>query len=274
MNPVKPMKLAVTGKGGVGKTLLSSTLARIYADEGRNVFAIDADSASNLAAGLGFPEEVAMQVTPISSLKKLLDRRKSDAPIRMVEGRLEVEPDVSDLPEKYAVTYNGVQLLKMGTIPEGGSGCACGINSALRKLLEHLLFEQGDVVILDMEAGIEHLGRSTAKSVDMLVVVVEPGRVSLEIAHTIRRLAADIGLTRVYAVANRVREEAESASIKRALGEIPLLGEIPYDPALPLADLEGKTPYDSSPTVVEAVRAIRGRIEQVERQAEAEATPR
>jgi CO dehydrogenase maturation factor len=255
------MRLAVTGKGGVGKTLFSSTLARIYAGEGRNVFAIDADSASNLAAGLGFPPDVAAQVTPISTLKKLLDRRTTDAPIKMVDGRLQAEPEVSDLPDRYAVTYNGVQLLKMGTIPEGGSGCACGINSALRKLLGHLLFEPQDVVILDMEAGIEHLGRSTAKSVDFLVVVVEPGRVSLEVARTIRRLAADIGLESLYAVANRVRDEREAEIIEKGLDGIPLLGSIPYDPDLALADLEGKTPYEASEQIVEAVRSVKARLE-------------
>lgn len=254
------MKLAVTGKGGVGKTTLTATLARLYAAEGNAVYAIDADPSSNLALALGFPPALAARITPISQLKPLLEERAADAPVRFVDGALQIMPEVGDLSDEYAVAHNGVRLLKMGTIPAGGSGCACAINSATRALLHHLLLEEGDVLLMDMVAGVEHLGRATADAVDALLVVVEPGRASLEVARDIRQLAADINLTRVYAVANRVRDDAERDAVAARLEGIPLLGVLRYDPAVIAADLDGVTPYDAGLPLVDEVRAVRAQL--------------
>ncbi len=260
------MKIAVTGKGGVGKTTLSATLARLYANEGRSVIAVDADPASNLASALGFPPELINELTPISALKGVIEERIAEAPAKFVDGELRITPNVVDFPAKYSVAQDGVSLIKMGTIPEGGGGCACGINSALRALLHHLILEQDDVLIMDMVAGVEHLGRGTADSVDAMVVVVEPGRASLELAPKIKKLAADLGMERVYAVANRVRSEVEHEFIARKLTErpnaMPLIGVIRYDEDIVLADMEGQTPYDAGLPLVDEVRAIKAALEE------------
>lgn len=237
------------------RSLLRGSLLQVFASARR------ADPASNLALALGFPPALAARITPISQLAPLLEARAADAPVRFVDGALQLVPEVSDLAVEYAVAHNGVHLLKMGTIPSGGSGCACAINSATRALLHHLLLEADDVLLMDMVAGVEHLGRATADAVDALLVVVEPGRASLEVAHEIRRLAADINLTRVYAAANRVRGIAERDALAARLEDIPLLGALRYDPAVIAADLGGVTPYDASLPLVEEVRAVRAQLE-------------
>jgi CO dehydrogenase maturation factor len=149
----------------------------------------------------------------------------------------------------------------MGTIPAGGSGCACAINNATRALMHHLLLEADDVLLMDMEAGVEHMGRATADAVDALLVVVEPGRASLEVANAIQRLAADINLTRIYAVANRVRSDAERDLLAARLEGVPFLGALRYDPAVIEADLDEVTPYDAGLPLVEEVRAVRAQLE-------------
>jgi CO dehydrogenase maturation factor len=256
------VKLAITGKGGAGKTLLTATLARLYATEGRAVYAIDADPSSNLAMALAFPPEVAKRIIPISKLAPLLEERVADAPVRFVDGVLQVTPEVGDLGVDYAVAYNGVRLLKMGAIPAGGSGCACAINSATRALMHHLLLDEEEVLLMDMVAGVEHLGRATADAVDAMLVMVVPGRASLQIAHEICRLAADINLTRIFAVANRVRTTAEQEAIAARLGDIPLLGALRYDPAIVEADLDGVAPFDAGLPIVEEIRAVRTRLDE------------
>ncbi len=255
------MKLAITGKGGVGKTTLTATLARLYAAEGHPVYTIDADPSSNLALALAFPPALAARIIPISKLAPQLEERATDAPVRFVDGVLQVEPEVGDLATEYAIAHNGVRLLKMGSIPAGGSGCACAINNATRALVNHLLLEEKDVLLMDMEAGIEHMGRATARAVDALIVVVEPGRASLEIAQDIRRLAADIGLMRIYAVANRIRNSAQRQAISARLDGIPLLGTIGYDPAIIEKDMEGITAFDAGLPLVDEVRTIRAALD-------------
>jgi CO dehydrogenase maturation factor len=250
------MRIAITGKGGVGKTLVAATLARLYADEGRRVLAIDADPDSNLAEALAFPPELAAAVRPISELRQELEARRAEAEVQFEAGEYQVRLRVDDLPPKYAVEAQGVHLLKMGTIPAGGSGCACAINQALRELLRVLLEGDEEVIILDMEAGVEHLGRGTAALVDAFLIVVEPSRASVATAHAIRRLAADIGVLRTFAVANRVRSEAERAFVERELRDVPLLGVVPFDPELGTADLRSLTAYEVASPVVEAIRSV------------------
>jgi len=185
------MKIAISGKGGVGKTLLASLLSKIFSESGYSVLAIDADPDSNLAASLGFPH--AEEITPISEMKKLVEERTGARPGKR-DIYFKLNPKVDDLPEKYCQKHNGIKLMVMGRVKRGGSGCYCPENVLLQALVNHLLLARNEVIILDMEAGIEHLGRGTAKAVDKLIIVVEPGRRSVETAQRVDKLAKEIGL--------------------------------------------------------------------------------
>ncbi len=248
------MKLAVSGKGGVGKTTLSSSLARVWASEGRRVIAIDADPDANLATALGADPETAAACTPLSEMDDLIEERTGVRP--GTGGMFRLNPDVSDVVDTCGVDCGGVTLLRMGTVERGGSGCMCAEGTFLKAFMRHLLIQRDEVAILDMEAGIEHLGRGTAESVDVFVVVVEPAQRSVQTAHMVRELAAHIGIRDVVAVGNRVRDAEDESYLKQALGDIPLLGTLPESEAVRKADREGTSPFDADPCYSAAVRAI------------------
>ena len=171
------MKVAITGKGGVGKTTLSSTLARLYADEGRTVLAADVDPDANLGLALGLTEEEVNAIVPVSKMKQLAKERTG---ANDQNSFYKLNPEVSDLPEKLAKDINGVKLLVMGTVDTGGTGCVCPEHVMLKAILSNLVFRKDDVVIMDMEAGLEHLGRGTASMMDQFIVVIEPGARSVQ----------------------------------------------------------------------------------------------
>ena len=254
-------KLAITGKGGVGKTTLAALLAYLYASEGRTVLAIDADPNANLAAALGVPPELARQITPIAEMKELIAERTGTTP-GTFGGFFKMNPRVDDIPQRFSVTHRGVKLLVMGTVDRGGSGCVCPESVMLKTLVTYLLLGKGDVLIMDMEAGIEHLGRGTAGAVDAFIVVVEPGQRSTQTAHTIKRLAADIGLTKVYIVGNKVRNERDRAFIAEQLPGETILGYLPYSPAAIESDLQGKAIFDMDAQMVAEARRIKERLPQ------------
>ncbi len=247
------MKIAISGKGGVGKTLLASLLCKTFAESDYSVIAIDADPDANLAATLGFPRPE--RITPISEMDALIEERTGARPGRGTSF-FKLNPRVDDLPEKYSQEHNGVRLMVMGQIKKGGTGCYCPENALLQALITHLLLARNEVVILDMEAGIEHLGRATAKAVDKLIVVVEPGRRSIETAHRIDGLAQDIGLQNIAVVGNKVRSQAEREFIASSLPGFNFLGFIPYDQAIVDADLANLPILDSSQQIVAEVRNI------------------
>lgn len=233
------MKVAITGKGGAGKTTIAVLLARYLADEGAEVVLIDADPDANTAMTLGLCPAEAPE--PISELKGLIAERTGASG---TGGELyTLNPKVDDLPERYAVEVHGVRLLRMGRLGQGGGGCFCPENALLRNLLAYLVFDPDQHVILDMEAGVEHLGRGTARGIDQMLVVVEPGMRSIETARTIRRYAADIGVKDVGVVVNQYRSEDELKRIEQKLGELPVVGRLPYDQCIAAADLEGSCPY-------------------------------
>jgi CO dehydrogenase maturation factor len=247
------MKLAVTGKGGVGKTTVVAGLARVLAERGQKVLAIDADPASNLASALGFPKD--QRLTPIAEMKELIEER-TESKSGSMGGFFKLNPRVDDLPDKYTLEKDGIRLMVMGTVQKGGGGCVCPENVMVKTLVSHLLLGRGEVVILDMEAGVEHLGRATAQAVDKLIVVVEPGQRSLEVAQKIRQLAADIGLKSIGWVGNKIRGEADRNFLSSRMADFQFLGFLPYDPRIVEADLEAKPPYADNPEFLRRMREI------------------
>ena len=248
------MKLAITGKGGVGKTTLSSTLARLYADEGRTVLAADVDPDANLGLALGLSQEEVDAIIPISKMRDLAKERTGASD----DNRFyKLNPYVADIPEKFAKTINGVKLLVMGTVDVGGSGCVCPEHVMLKSILSSLTYRKNDVVIMDMEAGLEHLGRGTAMNMDQFVVVIEPGARSVQTYRNVKRLAADLGVKRVRVVANKIRDDQDEAFIRSAIPAEDLLGCIHYNPEIMDADRNGKSPYDFSPAAIEEIRKIK-----------------
>jgi CO dehydrogenase maturation factor len=257
------MKIAISGKGGVGKTLLSAFLSHIFAESGYSVIAIDADPDANLASTLGFPEPE--KITPISELSDLIEERVGVRP-GTPGSFFKLNPKVDDLPDSYSAKMDGIRLMSMGRIKRGGTGCYCPEGALLQALIGHLLLQRDEVVILDMEAGIEHLSRGTTKAVDKLIIVVEPGRRSIETALTISNLAKDLGLENIAVVGNKIRSEADKEFIKSSLPDIEILGFISYDPAINEADLANKPLFTASPQTTEEVRNIYDKIMSASRQ--------
>ncbi|MEG1650749.1 MAG: AAA family ATPase, partial [Oscillospiraceae bacterium] len=155
------MKVAITGKGGVGKTTFSAILARLYAEEGRSVLAADVDPDANLGLALGFTEDELEEIVPISSQRALVEER-TGVNERNMGKVFRLNPKVDDIPELFAKKKNGVKLLVLGTVEKGGSGCVCPEHVLLKQLISHLVLQKDDVVVMDMEAGLEHLGRGTS----------------------------------------------------------------------------------------------------------------
>jgi CO dehydrogenase maturation factor len=248
-------KIAITGKGGVGKTTLAALLAHIYAEAGYPVIAIDADPAASLAYALGMPEELVSQVAPIAEMEELIYERTGAKP-GTIGGFFKLNPRVDDIPDRFSVLHRGVRLLQLGTISTGGSGCICPESAVLKTLVTHAILYREEVMILDMEAGVEHLGRATAQAVDAFLIVVEPGRRSLSTAQTIQHLAADIGVTRCYVVGNKVRGEADRDFIRRNLPGLPVIGFLTQNPRAIEADMRGEAIFDAVPELVEEARHI------------------
>jgi CO dehydrogenase maturation factor len=252
------MKLAIAGKGGAGKTTLAAALSRWLADRGRAVVAVDADPDGNLASAFGIPQDGLPR--PIAQMRDLILERTGAQ-----EGgaglMFRLNPQVHDLPERFAVSVAGVRLLVLGTVESGGKGCMCPESSLLKALLQHLLLRLSDDVILDMEAGLEHMGRASARGVDAMIAVIEPGMRSIQTATRIQQLACDIGISRTLVVANKIREARQRALLERALGGSPILAALPYCPALARADLEGRAASTEGSDFAEAIHALGADLE-------------
>ncbi len=247
------MKIAISGKGGVGKTLLASLLARAFVRHGYSVIAIDADPDANLAATLGFnhPDKIV----PISEMKELIGER-TDTGQNSKGSYFKMNPTVDDIPDKYSSEKDGIKLLVMGQVKRGGSGCYCPENALLAALMAHLLIARNEVLILDMAAGIEHLGRGTARAVDRLIIVVEPGRASIETALRIKKLAGDIGLDKISIIGNKIHSLEEKEFIEGGLANYDILGFIPYDQALVSAEMKNTPVLNASSTINESIDCI------------------
>lgn len=253
------MKIAITGKGGVGKTTFSSMLSRMFSQDGYRVVAVDADPDANLALALGFPKDTYDSIVPISEMKNLISDRTS-ADTGSFNKMFKLNPKVDDIPETYCKEYNGVRLLTLGTVDSGGSGCVCPEHVLLKRLCSHLILQNKDVVIMDMEAGIEHLGRGTAQGVDAFVVVVEPGERSLQTYRKVKKLGKDIGVKRVFVVGNKIRNKEDEEFIMSNLEDGESLGFIYYNQDVINSDRSNQSPYDISEETREQVRAIKDRL--------------
>jgi len=256
-------KIAVTGKGGVGKTTVTSLLSYVYAQQGRRVTVIDADPSPNLAWALGFPPELVAQITPIADMDELIEERTGAKP-GTGGGWFKMNPRVDDIPERFSAEYRGIRLLQLGAVKKGGSGCICPESVLLRSLVTHLLVDRPDEeVIMDMEAGVEHLGRGTAQAVDAFLIVVEPGRRSLQTAEMIQKLAKDIGIPRLFLVGNAVRDERDREFIREYGPELPVLGFLSHSAEAIEADMRGVAVFEMAPQLVEEAQTIAGKLDEL-----------
>ena len=254
------MKIAITGKGGVGKTTLAAILARLYAAEGRKVLAVDVDPDANLGLALGFTEAEVEDITPISKMSDLIAERTGSDKENF--GKFfKINPKVDDIPELFAKEKNGVRFLVMGTVETGGSGCVCPEHVMVKRLISHLVIARDEVVIMDMEAGLEHLGRGTAEMVDRFMVVIEPGERSIQTYHKVKSLAADLGVKAVSVVASKVRGAADEDYLKSRIPPEDLFGFISYNEEIIEADRKGISPYETSERARNEIMKIKGRID-------------
>lgn len=254
------MKIAVTGKGGVGKTTLSALLAREYVRRGQRVLAIDADPSPCLGGALAIPEELLSQLQPISEMEALIAERTGANPGEY-GGFFKLNPRVDDLPERFSAAHEGVRLLELGGVEMGGSGCICPESTILRALITHVVLYRDEVVIIDMYAGVEHLGRATADAVDAMAIVVEPTRRSLVTAAQISDLAQDLGITNLYLVGSKIREEDDLEFIRRQGLDLPLLGSLPFHAHVQEADRRQVSLFQLSSVLAGAARQIADNLE-------------
>lgn len=255
------MKIAVTGKGGVGKTTIAATLARLYAKEGKRVIAADADPDANLALALGFTEAEADAIVPITAMKKMIAKRTG---VTEQNTFFKINPRVDDIPEIYSREHEGVKLLVLGTVETAGGGCICPENVILKQLISNLILYRDEVAILDMEAGLEHLGRGTTQGMDQFIVVIEPGARSIQTYRNVKRLAKDLGVPRVGVIANKIRDEKDEAFIRSKIAEEELLGLIHFNSEVIDADRHGISPFDCSPGLINEIISIKERIEHLQ----------
>jgi len=254
------MKIAISGKGGVGKTTLAGVMARLLAAGGRKVLAIDADPDANLASAVGLPKELLAKLAPIAAMTSMIEER-TGAKKGSYGTMFKLNPKVDDLPDEMGVTYEGVRVLLLGCIPQGGGGCFCPENVLLKNLVRHLLVQREEALIIDMEAGLEHLGRGSTGHVDALIVVVEPGQRAINTARQIKRLGEDLRIQKIMVVGNKVTGEGDRRIIEENLADFPVLGHMSFNAMVLQADREGKSPYDLDGKIREEVKGILEELE-------------
>jgi CO dehydrogenase maturation factor len=253
------MKIAISGKGGVGKTTLSACLSKFYAAKDYKVIAVDADPDANLAAALGMDYDQASKIKPLVELKSMIEER-TGAKSGQYGAYFKLNPKVDDIPEKFGVEVDGVRLLVAGTIKAGGTGCYCPENVILKRLFRHLVVDRNEMIILDMEAGIEHLGRGTCESMDMLIVVIEPGLRSIQTARAVKKMSEDLGIKSLFIVVNKIRSEEEKELVMANLKDFNVLGVLPFSEKVRESDLMNYSPCVSDDDFKSAIEEIAGRI--------------
>ena len=255
------MKLAISGKGGAGKSTLAAALTLLLARRGQRVLAVDADPDANLASALGVSSLEQGKIIPIARQAALIEER-TGAKVRQYGQIFKLNPEVSDIADRFAYLHRGVALLVLGAVGQGGGGCACPENVLLRALVTDLVLYQNDALILDMEAGVEHLGRATSGGVDCMIVVVEPGQRAVESTRRILRLARDIGLKDIRLVANKVADPPDERFLRESFPEESFLAVIPYREEFRRADRDGSSVLDGlTPDLLICFEEILNRLE-------------
>ena len=254
------MKIAVSGKGGTGKTTLAGVMARILGERGKKVIAIDADPDANLASAIGIDEDSVKSVKPLAAMEEFIAER-TGAKKGQYGAFFQLNPRVEDIPERFSLEKDGVKLIMLGSIPQGGGGCFCAENALLRSLLSYIIIERDEYVIVDMEAGLEHLGRGTTEHIDALIVIVEPGKRSFQTACQVRKLADDIGIKNVYVVGNKITGGNDEALVRENMRDLPIIGFLSYNEKIIEADKLGVSPYDLDIKIREEVAGIINAVE-------------
>ncbi|MBI4849458.1 MAG: AAA family ATPase [Nitrospirae bacterium] len=254
------MKIAITGKGGVGKTTVSALLSHLYSSEGKKVIAVDADPDANFASALGISRNEIEKIRPIAEIAELIEERTGAKP-GTGGGIFKINPRVDDIPEGFGHKINNITLLVMGKSKFAASGCYCPEHALLRRLLKHLIVERDEVVIVDMEAGIEHFTRGTAEGVNAFIVVVEPGQRSIQTAVAVKGLAKGLGVKKVFVVANKVRKEEDVLFIKNNLSDMDFIGQISFNESIMELDINGLPSYKASQKTLDEAKAIKGNLE-------------
>jgi len=264
------LKMAIGGKGGVGKTTVCAIWAQLFAEDGFDVLAIDADPNTNLASAFGIPSEQSPE--PLIKMKQLIADRTGTGK-EAVGAYFKLNPKVSDLPEKYWLEVGPVRnsimgknsenisngagklkLLVLGAITQAGAGCACPEGAFLKALLTHTILQRQEVVLVDLAAGVEFMGRASVQGIDALVAVVEPGGRSIETARNIARMGKELGIKHVAAIANKITETAQTDVIKSQLKNVALLGSLRYSRSVQEADLRRTPVIEADAELVEQLR--------------------
>ena len=236
------MKIAISGKGGVGKSTIAAAIALMFAKKGQRVLALDADPDANFAAALGISKNVKINL--ISSEMKLIEER-TGVQVNEYGKVFKLNPEVSDVAEKFAVSHNGVSLVVLGSSNKGGSGCVCPENTFIKTLVMDLVLYKNETLVMDMEAGIEHLGRSTAMGVDVMIIVVEPGQRSIDCAETVIKMSEEIGIKRFIIVGNKITAKSDEEYIRNALPDKNIAVFMPYAQNIREADRDGVSVLDA-----------------------------
>jgi CO dehydrogenase maturation factor len=253
------MKIAITGKGGVGKSTLAASLSLILANLGKKVLAIDADPDANLAHALGIGRDARKKILSIVEQKSLIEERTG------VKGGsygqiFRFNPDVSDVADKFGFDHRGVKLVVLGAVEKGGSGCACPESVFLKSLIEELILRRDEFVIIDMEAGIEHLGRASTRGVDALITVVEPGSRSVDTALRIAGMAEEIGIKQTFAVASKTRNASDIGFITAGLGNLRLMGCVSYNAKFTECDMNSSAAIDHDDEIKKSFEIIADKL--------------
>jgi CO dehydrogenase maturation factor len=256
------MKIAITGKGGVGKTTLTSLLAYHYANkEGRPVLAIDADPSPCLGPALGFPADKLMHLSPSADMRELIAERTGTSLSEAAGSYFKLNPRVNDIPDRFSQVHNNIRLLLLGAVQQGGAGCICPASALLKQLVRHVMLQRNEVVLLDLYAGVEHLGRGTAEAVDVMLAVAEPTHRSMRTVEQIRVLAADIGVDNLLLVGNKAANETDLRFFNDNASDIPVIGCLDASAEVAIADRSGQVLYELDPHLAKSTAGIAEAIE-------------
>jgi len=251
------VKIAIGGKGGVGKTTVCAIWAQLFAESGFNVLSIDADPNTTLGSAFGLAPQQCPE--PLIKMKQLIAERTGTGK-DAVGAYFRLNPKVSDLPEKYWLETNGLKLLVLGAITQAGAGCACPEGAFLKALLRHTILQRQELVLVDLAAGVEFMGRASVQGIDAFVAVVEPGGRSIETANNIAKMAKELGIGCVGTIANKIAEPAQTEVIKSQLKDTVLLGTLGYSRSLQEADLRRAPVFGADAEVTEHLKQAKNKL--------------